>query len=191
MRKRYDIDKILMALDELREANKEAREADERYAKEAREADVRHAKEAREADERLREQIAALTGTVGNYVGEALETIASSYVMRHLELTEGLQFEDMLYARYAPVNGSQREFDLYGMARRGGKEVLVVGEVKRSITCGDVMGFAIDTAALTKRRRKEVVRAIFCIHIDRAAARLARRHDIRVVVHRRYSASER
>lgn len=180
---------LLKAIAESREADerraRELREEDERHARELREADERYAREAREADERLSRKIEALTGTVGNYVGETLEAVAATYVMRWLEIHEGLEFLEVLHSRYVPIDGIECEFDLYGRARRDRQEVLVVGETKRTITLGDVVGFHTDSRRLAEMRTRRLVRVIFCVVIEKAALREAKRRDIRVITHRR------
>lgn len=177
MAKSNDVDKILESLRQLREA-------DERMREQAREEHKLIRQEMREADEQLRKRIETLTGTVGNYHGEILEPAAATYVMRKLE-SKGYRFKDVLEARFIPMNGTMREFDLYGVARRDGADWLVVGEVKRNPTIGDLERFDADTRGLVRRRRGHVVRVFFCIGIQRKIRREAGRRNIFVITHRR------
>lgn len=188
MAKRNDIDKILESIRELRASDqrlgKRIDEVDERLGRRIAEVDERLGRRIDEFSREVQAKFETVAGTMGNLQGEALECAAVPSVMRELELGEGLEFKETLRSRFVPVDGAYREFDLYGTACRDGVPLLVLGEVKRAPTMGDLVGFDADTAAIVKRRKGKVIRVLFCVHITRRVRREAIRRGMRVFVRR-------
>jgi hypothetical protein len=175
-----------------RKARQEQYEQLHKAIQELRQAIEQERKARMEADNALREQIQELgrrieqvLGRIGDQIGSVWESIGAPYVMKYLETTEGLVWTEPLESRYVCVNGAEYEFDLYGVAKKDGVSFVVVGEVKRILSGPDVEAFGLKTKVLERRHRRRVIKVLFGQHAQRAAVEAARRHGMRLILHRR------
>ncbi len=134
--------------------------------------------------DQLTEAVHSLSVSVGrlsDVVGYGLEDIARVMVPGWLERHMSIYVED-LSPRFIEVNGSEIQLNLFGIGRKDGAEVVIVGECKSRIYASEVKKFS---AVLEKVRKafpnKEILGFIFGFLIHPSAEAEAKKLGVKVI----------
>jgi len=187
---REEFDKLTKVVRELAEAQ---RRTEERLNELAMRVD-QLAEAQRRTEERLNElamrmdqlteavhSLSVSVGRLSDVVGYGLEDIARIMVPGWLERHMGIYVED-LSPRFLEVDGLEIQVNLFGVGRRDGTEVIVVGECKSRIYASEVKKFS---SLLDNVRRafpgKEVLGFLFGFLIHPSAEIEAEKRGIKVI----------
>jgi hypothetical protein len=122
-------------------------------------------------------------GALSDNVGFGLEELAAIVLPGVLEREEGIRVERFSRRFLSPATGEE-EVDLYAEGERGGRTVVVVGEVKSRIYEAEVRRFAAKAARLQPALPGDAVAVLFGFVIHPSARQAAQSLGVRVVASR-------
>ena len=124
----------------------------------------------------LRREVGRLSDTVGFTLEDIARVVLPGYLERHL----GVRV-DKLKRRHFTVDGTEHEVDLYGVGRRDGTKVTVLGEVKHRIYAREVKSFTKLLKRVTPLIKTEVIKVMFAFLVHPSAEAVAKEADIILV----------
>ena len=127
------------------------------------------------------QELARQVGRLSDLIGFGLEDIARVMVPGWLERHMKIYVEDLQPA-FVVVDGEEVQLNLFGIGRREGKEVIIVGECKSRIYSREVKKFA-ETLNKVKRayREKDVLGFLFGFLVHPSAQKDAEKIGIKLI----------
>jgi hypothetical protein len=136
--------------------------------------------EAQRSTEEALKELAMQVGKLSDNIGFSLEDVAKvvlpGYLERHLHI-----YVDDLDRRFFFVDGKEVEINLYGVGKRDGKEITILGEVKSRIYEREVNKFIRDVATVLPVITGEVLKVMFGYLVHPYAAKRAEAEDVILV----------
>jgi hypothetical protein len=136
--------------------------------------------EAQRSTEEALKELAMQVGKLSDNIGFSLEDVAKvvlpGYLERHLHI-----YVDDLDRRFFFVDGKEVEINLYGVGKRDGKEITILGEVKSRIYEREVNKFIRDVATVLPVITGEVLKVMFGYLVHPYAAKRGEVEDIILV----------
>lgn len=124
--------------------------------------------------------LARQVGSLSNNLGYGLEDIARvvlpGYLERHYKIKMG-----ELERRFFEVKGKMVEVNLYGVGKRDGKRVVILGESKARIHKREVRKFRKEFLLILPQIKGEVLKVMFGYFIHPEATELAKEEGIILV----------
>ncbi|NPV29899.1 MAG: hypothetical protein HPY58_09670, partial [Firmicutes bacterium] len=129
-----------------------------------------------DAVKKTRQEVGRLSQTVGFGLEDIARVVLPGYLERHL----GVKV-DRLKRGHFTVNGTEYEIDLYGVGKRGGARVTVLGEVKHRIYAREVKSFVRLLRQVMPQIKTEAVKVMFGYLVHPSAEEAARPEGITLV----------
>ena len=179
---REDFNELRAIVTELASSQRELAQAQTRT--EERVGGLEHAVEAlAEAQRRTEEsvkELATQTGKLSDNIGFGLEDVARvvlpGYLERHLHI-----YVYDLERKFFIVDGEEVEINLYGIGKKDGKEIIILGEVKSRIYEREVNKFIRDVSKVIPVIKGEVLKVMFGYLVHPSAVKIAKTKDITLV----------
>ncbi|MHA1595780.1 MAG: hypothetical protein ACTSXJ_06465 [Candidatus Baldrarchaeia archaeon] len=184
------LNELARRVDELAEAQRRTEERVNQLAEAQRRTEEqlnRLAEAQRRTEEQVQElakavqELARQVGRLSDLIGFGLEDIARVMVPGWLERHMKIYVEDLQPA-FVVVDGEEVQLNLFGIGRREGKEVIIVGECKSRIYSREVKKFA-ETLNKVKRayREKDVLGFLFGFLVHPSAQKDAEKIGIKLI----------
>jgi hypothetical protein len=136
--------------------------------------------EAQRSTEEALKELAMQVGKLSDNIGFSLEDVAKvvlpGYLERHLHI-----YVDDLDRRFFFVDGKEVKINLYGIGKKDGKEITILGEVKSRIYEREVNKFIRDVATVLPVITGEVLKVMFGYLVHPYAAKRGEVEDIILV----------
>jgi len=136
--------------------------------------------EAQAKTEEALKELAMQVGKLSDNIGFSLEDVAKvvlpGYLERHLHI-----YVDVLDRRFFFVDGKEVEINLYGVGKKDGKEITILGEVKSRIYEREVNKFIRDVASVLPVIKGEVLKVMFGYLVHPYAAKRGEAEDVILV----------
>ena len=136
--------------------------------------------EAQRRTEEALKELATQVGKLSDNIGFSLEDVAKvvlpGYLERHLHI-----YVDDLDRRFFFVDGKEVEIDLYGVGKKDGKVITILGEVKSRIYEREVNKFIRDVATVLPVIKGEVLKVMFGYLVHPYAAKRGEAEDVILV----------
>jgi predicted nuclease with TOPRIM domain len=129
-----------------------------------------------EALKELAMQVGKLSDNIGFSLEDVAKVVLPGYLERHLHI-----YVDDLDRRFFFVDGKEVEINLYGVGKKDGTEITILGEVKSRIYEREVNKFIRDVATVLPVIKGEVLKVMFGYLVHPYAAKLGEAEDIILV----------
>jgi predicted nuclease with TOPRIM domain len=129
-----------------------------------------------EALKELAMQVGKLSDNIGFSLEDVAKVVLPGYLERHLHI-----YVDGLDRRFFFVDGKEVEINLYGVGKKDGKEITILGEVKSRIYEREVNKFIRDVATVLPVIKGEVLKIMFGYLVHPYAAKRGDAEDIILV----------
>ncbi len=129
-----------------------------------------------EALKELAMQVGKLSDNIGFSLEDVAKVVLPGYLERHLHI-----YVDDLDRRFFFVDGKEVEINLYGVGKKDGKEITILGEVKSRIYEREVNKFIRDVATVLPVIKGEVLKVMFGYLVHPYAAKRGEAEDIILV----------
>ena len=170
------LNELARRVDQLAEAQRRTEEQVRQLA----EAQRRTEEEVRKLSEAVRE-LRKEVGRLSAVIGFGLEDIARVMVPGWLERHMGVYVEE-LRPSFIVVDGEEVQINLFGVGRRGDREVIVVGECKSRIYSSEVRSFARTLEKVRRAYRgREIVSFLFGFLVHPSAQKDADKLGIKLI----------
>ncbi len=136
--------------------------------------------EAQRRTEGSLKELATQVGKLSDNIGFGLEDVAKvvlpGYLERHLHI-----YVYDLERKFFIVDGEEVEINLYGIGKRDGKEITILGEAKSRIYEREVNKFIRDISKVLPVIKGEVLKVMFGYLVHPSAVKIAETEDITLV----------
>jgi len=129
-----------------------------------------------EALKELAMQVGKLSDNICFSLEDVAKVVLPGYLERHLHI-----YVDDLDRRFFFVDGKEVEINLYGVGKKDGKEITILGEVKSRIYEREVNKFIRDVATVLPVIKGEVLKVMFGYLVHPYAAKRGEAEDIILV----------
>jgi len=129
-----------------------------------------------EALKELAMQVGKLSDNIGFSLEDVAKVVLPGYLERHLRI-----YVDDLDRRFFFVDGKEVEIDLYGVGKKDGKEITILGEVKSRIYEREVNKFIRDVATVLPVIKGAVLKVMFGYLVHPYAAKRGEAEDVILV----------
>ncbi len=129
-----------------------------------------------EALKELAMQVGKLSDNIGFSLEDMAKVVLPGYLERHLHI-----YVEDLDRRFFFVDGKEVEINLYGVGKKDGKEITILGEVKSRIYEREVNRFIRDVATVLPVIKGEVLKVMFGYLVYPYAAKRGEVEDVILV----------